>query len=89
MQVHDDVDIQQVMTRIGYAMQALSNDEENMQKILDNVESAHNVGWFLDPTAYRDALYRGDMDNMAELLRSLKEPLRIWKEKIEPKITRI
>ena len=86
MKVHDDVEINQVMTRVGYAMRALMHDEENIQKILDNIDAAHNVGWFLDPTAYRDALYRGDMDAMTELLKSLKEPIRIWKEKIEPKI---
>lgn len=86
MKVHSDVDINGVMMRIGIAMRVIAAEEENINKVLDNVGAAHNVAWFLDPTAYRDALHRGDMDEAAELLSSLREPIKVWKEKIAPKI---
>lgn len=86
MQVHDDVHIEGVMQRVGLVMNLLDQEEENIDKVLDNINAAHNVGWIVDPTAYRDALHRGDMDEAAELLRSLKEPIRVWREKIKPKV---
>jgi hypothetical protein len=86
MQVHSDVHLEGVMQRVGLVMNLLDSEEENIDKVLDNINAAHNVGWFLDPTAYRDALYRGDMDEAAELLRALKEPIRVWREKIKPKV---
>lgn len=48
--------------------------------IVKVVEAAHTVGWFLDPTAYRDALSRGAMDDVARLARALEEPMRIHAE---------
>lgn len=70
--------------RLGLVMQALASVE--LHKIIATTEYAHSLGPILDPTKYRDALYRGDMDAMAELARALQPALKVWDEKIAPKI---
>lgn len=72
--------------RLGLAMRVIA-DSVDVDGIVRCVEDAHTVGWFLDPTKYRDALQRGDMDAIADLARALQPAVKIWKEKIAPKLT--
>lgn len=79
-----DFDVQGEAQRMMLALEFLSR--VNIEAIIAVVEDAHNVAWFIDPTAYRDALYRGDMDTLAEVARSLREPTRLFREKVLPKM---
>lgn len=54
--------------------------ELDLAGICETVERAHTLGPFVDPTRYRDALYRGDMDDVAHLASALREPQRIARE---------
>lgn len=73
------------MHKIGLAMPVLA--QVDTTGIIRTIEMAHSIGPFLDPTKYRDALYRGDMDAIADLARALEPALAIWRERIEPKMT--
>lgn len=70
--------------RLGLVMQAL--ESVDLEQIARWVSMAHTLGPVLDPTKYRDALYRGDMDDLAELARLLLPAVRHWREKIAPKL---
>jgi len=72
--------------RINLAMQLLSGSQDEIREYLTTVEHAHAAGPFLDPTAYRDALYRGDMDALAAVCRDLLPAIKTWDEKVKPKI---
>lgn len=65
-------------------MQGLA--DVDLGKIVATVEMAHTVGWVIEPTMYRDALQKGDMDALARLARALEPALRVWREEIEPRI---
>jgi hypothetical protein len=58
----------------------------DLDGIRDVISRAHALGPFIDPTAYRDALYRGDMDDAAELARLLQPAVDFWSERLEPKL---
>lgn len=70
--------------RLGLAFRVIS-ESVDLDGIVATVEMAHTIGAVLDPTKYRDALSRGD-NAIAELAAALREPVRIWREKIGPKI---
>lgn len=87
MSVYDpDFDLGGFTRRVGLAMNLIALEADNLEKFLATVEAAHAIGPFVDPTAYRDALYRGDMDAMAAVCRALREPVRVWNNRIAPKI---
>jgi hypothetical protein len=79
-----DGDFTSEVQKLGLAMRVIATVD--LDFITETVDHAHAVAPLLDPTKYRDALRRGDMDAIAELAQKLKEPTRIWREKIEPKI---
>lgn len=74
----------------------MTSEEEARARVVESVvgyaeacgyeEMAHTVGPFIDPTLYRDQLQRGDMDALAAVCRSLREPIRVWDEKMAPRI---
>ncbi len=70
--------------RLGLVMQALQS--VNLDQIIATTEVAHAVGWVVDPTKYRDALQRGDMDAMRDLAAALRPAVAVWDEKIAPKM---
>ena len=70
--------------RLGLVMNALATVD--LDGIVTTTEYADTLGPFIDPTKYRDALYRGDMHAMRDLAAALREPVRIWNEKIAPKL---
>ena len=80
------MDVNGFTQRIGLAMQLIASEADNLERFIATVETAHTVGPFVDPTAYRDALYRGDMDAMAAVCRALREPVRVWNDRIAPKV---
>lgn len=71
-------DVKTEADKMLLAMRFLADVE--IGKISETVERAHTIAPFLDPTAYRDALQRGDMDDIRRLADALKEPVRIFKE---------
>ena len=52
----------------------------NLDKIIETISDAHSYGPILDPTKYRDALSRGDMDRVNRLAQALIEPRKIMRE---------
>lgn len=58
----------------------------NLAGIVDTVSRAHTLGPFVDPTRYRDALHRGDMDRVGRLAAALIEPARLFRDEIAPTI---
>lgn len=54
--------------------------------IIDAVENAHIIGPFVDPTKYRDALQRGDIDSVSRLAHSLQEPIKLFNEMKDKKL---
>jgi hypothetical protein len=58
----------------------------DLASILRAIEQAHTIGPFIDPTAYRDSLYRGHMDIVRDLAASLVEPARIFRERVAPTV---
>lgn len=69
--------------RMLLAMQVLA--DVDIEQVLATVDSADTLGPLLDPTAYRDALYRGDMHAVRDLAAALREPVRVWNDRIAPK----
>lgn len=80
----DDFDFRIEADKLLLAMRFLA--DLDLDGILRTVEIAHTVGWVIDPTKYRDALSRGDMDAVRDLAAALREPVRIWTERIAPKV---
>ncbi|MGB9113507.1 MAG: hypothetical protein WCF24_12375 [Acidimicrobiales bacterium] len=37
------------------------------------IEDAHAVGWFADPTKYRDALFSGTFDECVQIIKGAQE----------------
>lgn len=70
--------------RLGLVMQAL--ESVDLAGIVETTSMAHAVGWVVDPTKYRDALQRGDMDAMRDLAVALAPAAEVWRERIAPKI---
>ncbi len=79
-----EFDVNTELQRVMLVMPLLSSVD--LEGYLAVVERAHSLGPFIDPTKYRDQLYRGDMDSMAELCRALIPAVAIYREKIEPKM---
>jgi len=77
----DDFDVKSETQRMFLAMSFLA--DLNLQGLTEVVRDAHTIGPIVDPTAYRDALWRGDMDRMARIAEALKEPVRLYKEVME------
>jgi hypothetical protein len=48
--------------------------------LVNTVNRVHSMAPLLDPTAYRDALYRGHMDDLADLARLAIPLVRKFKE---------
>lgn len=80
----EEIDINSEFQKIGMCMRVLATVD--ITGILETIEMAHTLGPFIDPTKYRDALYRGDMDEMAKVASLLREPIKHWNEKIAPKL---
>jgi hydrogenase maturation factor len=79
-----DFDLKSEVDRMMLAMSFL--ESLDLDSVLRAVGDAHLVGWFLDPTRYRDAMQRGDMDAMAEMARALVPAVEVYREKIKPKV---
>lgn len=52
------------------------------------VRHAHSYGPFADPTGYREALQKGDMDAIGELARRLGPAVEHWNREIAPRVPR-
>lgn len=77
----DDVDFKQQADKMMLVMQILA-DSVDLQGILDIAQTTDAIGPFVDPTAYRDMLYRkGNMHDIAKiaelLLKSVEEYIKI------------
>ncbi|HEX5469086.1 MAG TPA: hypothetical protein VFW80_08565 [Gaiellaceae bacterium] len=70
--------------RIGIGMKMIATVD--LDPLTQVNELMHAAGPFLDPTAYRDQLERGDMADMTELVRLLKPAVEHWRSKIAPKL---
>lgn len=68
--------------RLSLAMNVLATGVD-LDGIIELTEYVHALGPAVDPTKYRDALERGDMDAMADLARALQPAVKVWREKIE------
>lgn len=79
-----DFDFNPEARKLLLFMRALADLE--LGKIVATIEMAHTVGWAVDPTLYRDALQKGDMDAIGRLARALEPALKVWREEIEPKV---
>lgn len=76
-----DFDVQSFSQRFMIGLQFFESLEEEMTEFLETVERAHTVGWFIDPTAYRDMLYRkGNMDDLAVAVRLAKPLVTKYRE---------
>lgn len=82
-----EFDFNNAIQKIGLAMPVLATVE--LDKITATVEMTHTIGPFLDPTKYRDALQKGDMDSIARLAQTLIPAVKIWNEEIAPKLEKI
>lgn len=79
----DDFDLKTECDRMILAMNFIA--ELSLEKITETVERAHTLGPLIDPTKYRDALQRGDIDRVARLAEALKAPVAIFQEMREVK----
>lgn len=80
--MNPDFDFKSQADKLLLAMQFLSTID--VDGIVEAISEAHTVGWFLDPTAYRDALSLGHMDAVGLLARELRAPIRIFRERLAP-----
>ena len=65
-----DFDVEAFSQRFMLAARFLLDLDDEMRQFLAVVSAAHNVGWIIDPTRYRDSLQReGNMDDLARLVR--------------------
>lgn len=80
-----DFDLKGHADRMLLAVSILA-ESVDLEQITAVVATAHSLAPLLDPTAYRDALYRGDMDAIARLAAALKEPVRVFNSDIAPKM---
>lgn len=81
-----DFDFVGNVQRLSLAMNVLAAGSVDLDGIIETVGYVHALGPVLDPTKYRDALYRGDMDAMADVARALLPAVKVWQEKVAPKI---
>jgi hypothetical protein len=79
-----NLDFEDTVRKIGLAMNVLAGLD--LPAVCSTVEMAHTMGPFLDPTKYRDALQRGDMDAIGRLAAALRPAVEIWQEEIAPKM---
>jgi hypothetical protein len=77
-----EIDFKSQCDKMLLAVKLLADLE--LAAIVDTVERAHSLGPFVDPTAYRDALYRGDMDTIRDLADALLRPVEIFNERVAP-----
>lgn len=61
-------------------------DSLDLDFLIDEIETAHAAGPVIEPTMYRDAHARGDMDRIDRLARALREPQRIARDEILPRV---
>lgn len=54
--------------------------ETDPGRLLDEISRAHTLGPILDPTAYKGALDRGDLDRLTRLARAAVELQRAFRE---------
>lgn len=52
-------------------------------RLIDEISRAHTLGPILDPTAYKGALDRGHLDQVARLARAAFELRRVFREVAE------
>lgn len=71
---------------LAFRLIAESVDVEQMLTVSNY---AHAIGPFIDPTAYMGALDRGDMGALEDLCRSLAPALKVWRERIAPKLPEV
>lgn len=65
-----DFDVLSFSSRFGLVARVVADFEHDMRQYLAVIAAVHNVGWFIDPTAYRDMQQRdGNADDLAELVR--------------------
>lgn len=81
---YPEFDMRGNMVRLLSVMRAL--ESVDLEGIIDSINRAHVVAPVTDPTAYREALASGEMEAVAELARELQPAMRVWNEKIRPRI---
>lgn len=80
----DDFDYKCEVTQMLLAAQLLAG--LNLDGIVETIQHADALGPFVDPTAYMNALDRGDMRDIEALAEALREPARVFAERIAPKV---
>lgn len=58
----------------------------DIAEIRATVERADSLGPFVDPTAYMEALQKGDMHAIGELARRLEPAVQHWNREIAPRV---
>lgn len=71
--------------RLGLAFKLIA-ESVDLEKMIVTAEYAHAIGPMLDPTKYRDALERGDLEAITDLARLLLPAVKLWNEKIAPEL---
>lgn len=80
----DDFDFKGQSDKLLLVGQFLTSIDLN--GIVSLVDTTHGLAPMLDPTAYRDALHRGDMDAIRDFARALQPAMKVWDERIAPKV---
>lgn len=79
---NNDVDVKGEGDRLCLLCHALEG--VNLDGLIEQVSFADSYGPFIDPTAYRDMLYRvGNMHDLLELARAAQPLQKKWREIIE------
>jgi hypothetical protein len=79
-----DLDFKSEADKLLIAMRFLAGLE--IAAMRATIDYAHAIGPMLDPTAYRNALDRGDMQRFSDLLGALVPALKVWREKFADEI---
>jgi hypothetical protein len=78
-----DFDFKGNADRLLLAVKFLA-DTVDLDGMVFTLSMTHSLGAVLDPTAYRDALQRGDMHRVESLVRALAPAMKVWREEIAP-----
>ena len=76
-----DFDVQSFNQRFMIGLQFFESIDDEMTEFLEIVEHAHSYGVIIEPTMYRDMLYRkGNMDDLADAVRLAKPLVAKYRE---------
>lgn len=84
----EQIVMQAVLDRVTLAVSLIASERDALAEIAQTIERAHTLGPFIDPTRYRDALDRGDMDRAARLIRRLEPVIELYVDEIAPELER-